>query len=114
MIAAAPREYARVLTDASALGFADASFDAVVMAFMLFHVPEPPRALAEAHRVLRPAGRLAVGAWYVGTEDMTAERIWGGPARRTRRRAAGRLHQQPGHYVHAREDHRTAWKQRIP
>jgi SAM-dependent methyltransferase len=76
MIAAAPREYARVLMDASALGFGDASFDAVVMAFMLFHVPEQQRALAEARRVLRPGGRLAVGAWYVGTEDMVAERIW--------------------------------------
>lgn len=76
MIAAAPRAYARVLMDASALGFADASFDAVVMAFVLFHVPVPHRALAEVHRVLRPDGRFAVGTWYVGTEDMVAEQIW--------------------------------------
>ena len=76
MIGAAPREFARVLMDASSLGFADDSFDAVVMAFMLFHVPVPQRALAEAHRVLRGGGRLAVGTWYVGTEEMAAEKIW--------------------------------------
>jgi ubiquinone/menaquinone biosynthesis C-methylase UbiE len=46
--------------DGRALPFADAEFDAVVFHTTLCHVPEPERALAEAHRVLRPAGWLAV------------------------------------------------------
>ena len=76
MIAAAPREFARAVMDAASLGFADASFDAVVMAFMLFHVPVPAQALAEVHRVLRLGGRLAVGTWDAGTEEPLADTIW--------------------------------------
>jgi ubiquinone/menaquinone biosynthesis C-methylase UbiE len=45
--------------DARALPFAGGRFDAVVFDSTLSHVPEPERALAEAHRVLRPGGRLA-------------------------------------------------------
>jgi ubiquinone/menaquinone biosynthesis C-methylase UbiE len=49
--------------DATALAFADASFDAVVAAFLLLHLGEPERAVAEAARVLRPAGRAAFSVW---------------------------------------------------
>jgi SAM-dependent methyltransferase len=37
-----------------------AELDAALMSLVLHYVPEPPRALAEAHRALRPGGRLVV------------------------------------------------------
>ena len=49
--------------DAENLPFPDASFDAVTMNFGVLHFANPDRALEEAHRVLRPAGRLAFTAW---------------------------------------------------
>ncbi len=44
--------------DVQRLPFADGSFDVVVAAWMLYHVPGLDRALAEVARVLRPGGRL--------------------------------------------------------
>jgi len=44
--------------DAQELPFPDASFDVVVANHMLYHVPEPARAVAEFARVLRPHGVL--------------------------------------------------------
>jgi len=46
--------------DAMALPFADASFDALTIAFGIRNVQHPDRALAEFHRVLRPGGRLVI------------------------------------------------------
>lgn len=44
------------VADVQALPFADASFDCIVAAWMLYHVPELDRGLAEIARVLRPGG----------------------------------------------------------
>jgi SAM-dependent methyltransferase len=44
--------------DVQALPFADESFDAVVAAWMLYHVPDLDRGLAEIARVLAPGGGL--------------------------------------------------------
>lgn len=46
--------------DAQALPFADASFDAVTIAYGLRNLEEPGRGLGEFRRVLRPGGRLVV------------------------------------------------------
>jgi SAM-dependent methyltransferase len=44
--------------DVQQLPFEDQSFDCAVAAWMLFHVPDIDRGLAELERVLRPGGRL--------------------------------------------------------
>jgi SAM-dependent methyltransferase len=44
--------------DVQELPFEDESFDVAVAAWMLYHVPDLERALAELARILRPAGRL--------------------------------------------------------
>jgi ubiquinone/menaquinone biosynthesis C-methylase UbiE len=46
--------------DGKSLGFKEASFDVVVLHTVLTHVLGPEALLAEAHRVLRPGGWLAV------------------------------------------------------
>ena len=51
--------------DATALPFADGSFDGVVAAFVLLHLGAPECAAAEAARVLRPGGRAAFSVWDV-------------------------------------------------
>ena len=48
--------------DVQELPFADGQFDASLAAWMLYHVPDPHRALAELARVLRPGGRLVAVA----------------------------------------------------
>ncbi len=49
-----------VRADAYRLPFADAAFDVVIAAEILEHLPRDADAIAEAARVLRPGGRIAV------------------------------------------------------
>ena len=49
--------------DGTRLAFADASFDAVVSCFVVFHFPDPRAALEGVRRVLRPGGSLALAVW---------------------------------------------------
>lgn len=44
--------------DVQALAYPAAAFDAVVASYMLYHVPDRPRAMAAIARVLRPGGQL--------------------------------------------------------
>ncbi|MDI6028393.1 class I SAM-dependent methyltransferase [Corticibacterium sp. UT-5YL-CI-8] len=46
--------------DAAGLPFEDGTFDAVIAMHMLYHLPDPSKAVAEMYRVLKPGGFLAI------------------------------------------------------
>ena len=71
--------------DASAVPFADASFDAVVLVQVIEYVPDAVGALREIARVLRPGGRVLVcdtdwetGSWGIGDAELAdrVKRAW--------------------------------------
>lgn len=49
--------------DAMALPFANASFDAAIMALVIVFVPEPAKGVEEMVRVVRPGGEVATYMW---------------------------------------------------
>jgi SAM-dependent methyltransferase len=68
---AAAKGLATLRGDATALALPDESYDAVMLVSMLHHVDDRARALAEARRVLRAGGRLAVMLFT--REDIAAD-----------------------------------------
>lgn len=72
MVSLGPREFPLLVGDAVHLPFVDGSFDAVVMAFMLFHLPKPAAGLAEVRRVLRAGGWIGLLTWG----DERESRAW--------------------------------------
>ena len=58
--------------DATALPFADASFDAVVCQFGVMFLPDKAKGFAELRRVLRPGGMLHFNVWdRIGDNEFT-------------------------------------------
>ena len=51
--------------DAMALPYADGTFDAAVMALVIFFVPDPAKGIAEMARVIRPGGGVCAYAWDI-------------------------------------------------
>jgi phosphatidylethanolamine/phosphatidyl-N-methylethanolamine N-methyltransferase len=58
--------------DACRLGFADASFDAVAVPFVITLVPDPEQALNEFARVLRPGGEIVIASKLGGDSGFMA------------------------------------------
>ncbi|MBV2366393.1 methyltransferase domain-containing protein [Streptomonospora sp. NEAU-YY374] len=68
--AAAPLRFARA--DAARLPLADSALDAVYSVEAAQHFEDLPAFAAEAHRVLRPGGRLAVAVFFLTAESARA------------------------------------------
>jgi ubiquinone/menaquinone biosynthesis C-methylase UbiE len=63
------------LMDVQKLALPANRFDAAVVAFVLFHVPNPERCLREVNRVLKPGGTVGTVTW--GAERIpTAHAVW--------------------------------------
>jgi SAM-dependent methyltransferase len=75
MLRRAPARFGRVVGDAQALPFAADSLDAVVMPFVLFHLPDLPSALSEVRRALAPGGSFAAVTWS-GHDPHPAYEVW--------------------------------------
>lgn len=76
MVRVAEPSFARAVADAARLPLADASVDAAILAFMLFHLPKPDAGLHEVCRALRPGGTIAVGTWTAASPP--ANEVWAG------------------------------------
>jgi phosphatidylethanolamine/phosphatidyl-N-methylethanolamine N-methyltransferase len=67
-----PRRVALARMDACRLAFADASFDAVALPFVITLVADPGRVMAESLRVLRPGGDLLVASHFASPNPAVA------------------------------------------
>jgi SAM-dependent methyltransferase len=74
-VARARRGAPTLLADALALPLASETVDAVLPAYVLFHLADPARAVAEAARVLRRGGRVGTITWAWETTSRANE-VW--------------------------------------
>ncbi|WP_328332805.1 class I SAM-dependent methyltransferase [Kribbella sp. NBC_00382] len=75
MLRLAPAGFGRVVGDAQALPFGAGVVDAVVMPFVLFHLPELSVGLSEVRRVLVAGGSFGAVTW-AGHDPHPAYDVW--------------------------------------
>jgi SAM-dependent methyltransferase len=74
-VARARRGAHTAVADALALPLADGAADAVILAYVLFHLANPSLAVAEAARVLRPGGQVGAITW-AWEHKSRADTLW--------------------------------------
>lgn len=62
--------------DATATGYADGEFDAVVCVFGVFFLPDRPGFTREMWRMVRPGGTLAISTWGPGWLEPASSIFW--------------------------------------
>lgn len=62
--------------DALALPYVDGSFDVVLLALVIFFVPDPARAVREMVRVAKPGGMVTTYAWDFMGGGSPTEPMW--------------------------------------
>jgi ubiquinone/menaquinone biosynthesis C-methylase UbiE len=75
MLRLAPTQFGRVVGDAQALPFRSGVVDAVLMPFVLFHLPDLPLALSEVRRTLVAGGSFGAVTWS-GHDPHPAYEVW--------------------------------------
>jgi SAM-dependent methyltransferase len=98
------RGVAASVADVQTLPFADGAFDVVVAAWMLYHVPDLARGLAEIARVLRPGGRLVAATNSIFHLRELRELVGSGPSTLTFSRESGDELLRNGFELVGRED----------
>ncbi len=63
MLRRVPARFGRVVADAQQSPFRSGVLDAVLMPFVLFHLPDLPAALSEVRRTLAPGGSFGAVTW---------------------------------------------------
>jgi SAM-dependent methyltransferase len=69
------REVDFITGNAMDLPFEDKQFDAAAMALVIFFVPDPPKAVAEMARVVRPGGLVTTYGWDIVGGGLPMETI---------------------------------------